>query len=101
MPKKIRIICSYTEREWILIDGRISQMGKRSTLTHLIAEIKKLDKLCDFLENSIEEKKIAVKKREFYPPPDSIKILERLCEATGLKPSTLVSRLIINPLLLQ
>lgn len=98
MGKKNRIVCSYTKREWILIEHRIKMLGKKSVLNYLVSEIKLLDSELETLTKVLPEFAI-VEKRQYYPPINTQEILEKLSEKMQLPPSTIVSRLLLSPLL--
>lgn len=99
IPKKDRLFLSYTKREWILIERAIEISGKRNgVISFIIEETKKLDIDCSDLLDK-KNNLTCVEKRQFYPPPSSAKILNDLSQRLGIPPSTIVSRLIINPLL--
>lgn len=100
MPKKNRIYLSYTRREWILIERAIEKRGKKNgVISYIIEEATKLDLDLSDLTGKAGKKLICVEKRQYYPPSSSIKILNDLAEKINIPPSTIVSRLIINPLL--
>lgn len=98
MAKKNRIVCSYTRREWILIEHKIKLLGKKSVFHYLISEIKALDVECEKLQKVSEEFSV-VEKRQYYPPNETQEILDRLSEKMNLPPSTIVSRLLLSPLI--
>jgi len=73
-------------------------MGKKSVLNYLVSEIKNLDD--SFLNHHpFEEEKLSVEKRTYYPPDNSIEILNKLSGKLKIPPSTIVSRLLLTPLL--
>ncbi len=98
MPKKNRLIVSYTRREWILIEHQIKLRNKKSVLNFLISEIKNLDAECENLQPAIGQF-AEIDKRQYYPPNDTQEILERLSEKMKIPPATIVSRLLLSPLL--
>lgn len=95
--RRTRIVCSYSERDWILIEHMIQLMGKKSVLNYLISEIKTLEALNESLLDCGTF--IKKEKKQFYPPEGSAKILSALSKKLSLAPSTIVSRFILNPLL--
>lgn len=100
MLKSNRVILSYTEREWLTIEKNISKSGnKNGVISHIIKEVKKLDMECSDITEENKCHLTSIKKRQFYPPQNSIEILNTLSEKLNLPASTIVSRLIINPLL--
>lgn len=100
MCKKNRLFLSYTKREWLLIENAIEKSGKKNgVISYIIEETKKLDLADAMLEDENGESLTCIEKRQFYPPPTSAKILNDLSEKLKIPPSTIVSRLIINPLL--
>lgn len=100
MLKTKRLVLSYTAREWIFIENSISKSGnKNGVISHIIKEVSKLDCECNDVTEENKESLTKIKKRQFYPPDLSIDILERLAKKLNIPPSTIVSRLIINPLL--
>lgn len=99
MPaKRYRLICTYSKREWNQIEAGAKESGKSEVINYLISEIKKLES--SYLNyHPVEESLLPPKARGFYLPPESQKIIIRLSDKLKIKPSTLVSRLILNPLL--
>lgn len=98
--KRNRIVLSYTNREWLFINQAIKNTGNNNgVISHIIKEVKKLNLDCQDItdENKINLTKI--KKKDFYPPQDSIDLLDELSEKINTPRSTIVSRLIISPLL--
>ena len=99
--KKNRVILHYTEREWLLIEGAIERSGNRNGVaSHIIKGINNLDKPIDITEEN-KKRLTKIKRREFYPPDNSYETLMNISTKLNLRPSTVVSRLIINPLLLK
>lgn len=100
MGIKNRLFLSYTKREWILIERAIETSGKKNgVISYIIEETKKLDLDCNDLEDENGKSLTCIEKRQFYPPPSSSKILKELSEKLNIPASTIVARLIINPLL--
>lgn len=98
--KRNRLVLSYTEREWSIIDRAISKSGNRNgVISHIIKGINNLDVPLDIEVG--EKYSTKIKRREYYPPDNSFEVLTKVAEKTNLRPSTIVSRLIINPLLLE
>lgn len=98
MSKRNRIICSYTKREWILIEHQIKLLGKKSVLNYLMSEIKMMDTEFENL-TAVTSSFSNVEKRQYYPPDETQEILEKLSKKMNIPPSTLVSRLLLTPLL--
>lgn len=100
MQKNSRIVLSYTNREWIIIEKSIEDTGnKNGVASHIIKEVSKLDHI---LQDITEENKVAITKitkRQYYPPQSSLDKLIYISNKLNIPPSTIVSRLIINPLL--
>lgn len=99
MAKKFRIVCSYTPREWVLIEAGVRLLGKKSTINYLISEIKNLETLSGRLQDITDKSFMKPQKRQFYPPAESEEILTELSKKLKLPPSTIVARLLLNPLL--
>lgn len=98
MPKKFRIKLSYTKREWIQIDQSVRDLGKKSDFHFLIGEIKNLEH--SFLNfHPVDAMNLQCQKREYRLPPESEAILTKLSSRLKIPASTLVARLLFNPLL--
>jgi hypothetical protein len=93
-----RLHLTYSKREWVIINDRITASGnKNGVISHIIKEAKSLDVLSDELENKKDLPNL--EKKQFYPPDHTFESIKRLSQLLGIKPSTLVSRFIISPLL--
>lgn len=100
MAKKNRIVLSYTKREWILIEKAIKNAGnKNGVISYIIKEANKLDFDCNDINENNKRELTKIEKRQFYPPYEYIESLDKLSDKLNLPRSTIVSRLIINPLL--
>jgi len=100
MAKRVRLVCSHTKLEWILADAAISKMKKNSIATHIISELKKIENICDSMELQKSTDLSTKQKRQFYLNEDYEEIFNNISKKIGIKdPSTIVSRLIITPLL--
>jgi len=97
-----RIFISKTEKEWVKIDARLAEMNRpdfnkyvRGQISLLVSKINDCpDCVCENI-NGIGDKKI----RQHILSPYSIESLKLIELKTGLKPSTVVNELIIEPLL--
>jgi len=92
--KREQLICSFTQREWNIIETKI---GKSNPLYHIITESKKIK------ETNQSQSALSIpttpKARKFRPHPDTMKIIKELADERGIKPSTFVSRYIFAQLL--
>lgn len=96
--KRNRIILSYTGREWLQIQSEIEKLGKKQPIQFLISESKTLQ--TSFLNfHPFPENLLHVEKKSLYPPDETFEILKNLSDKLKQPPSTLVARLIFNPLL--
>lgn len=93
--KRFRVVCSYTNREWGQISAALN--GKKKIINHIISEVKNLEGCPLYVDCSHNQKQVEA--RQFYPPPETAKIIQELSDRLGIKPSVLVSRLILTPLL--
>lgn len=100
MPKKLRLRCSHSNLEWVYIDNAVSKTGKQNLFSYIVSELKKIEKKClEIDEINIGNIQLG-KQRQYTLPDEYNKIFEGITKKTGLKdPSTIVSRLIITPLL--
>lgn len=99
--KRPRIFISYTGREWLQIENCIKEeLGEKRepVINYMIREIKKLE--TSYLNfHPIEDSKLQPEERIYYIPDESFEILNTLAQKLNIKPSTIVSRLLLNPLL--
>jgi hypothetical protein len=100
--KRPRIVLSYTGWEWDQIEREIKlitgEKKREPVISFLISETKKLE--ASFLNHHpIDDSKKIIDARSYYPPAETLEILNRLSDKLNIKPSTLVARLLLNPLL--
>lgn len=96
---KTKVSLNYTRKEWIDIERAIVLSGKRNgVISYIIEGANKLD-LSDYISPEENKKHFEVKQRQFHLPPNCLKTLSNLSEKLGIPRSTIVARLIINPLL--
>lgn len=99
MIDKPRLTLMYTNQQWIKIDDAAIKAGKKGTLNYIILKIRELENECEVCPDCLKEK-LVNKQRRIYPLSDTaIEIVSSLEERLGIPPSTIVSRLILNPLL--
>lgn len=101
-PKRNRLVLNYTTREWLIIEKAISKSGNRNgVISHIIKGINNLDVSMENITEDNKKYMTKIKRKDFYPPDKSYEVLMELSGKLNLRPSTIVSRLIINPLLLE
>lgn len=87
--KREEIICTFTKREWNIIDAKIQS----NPLYFIITEANKIKGQPQLPIPT------TVKARKFRPHPDVMRTIKELAKERGLRPSTFVSRYIFSPLL--
>lgn len=96
--KKISLF--YSQKQWAEIDTRIEELGRKSTQHYIINQLFELNKIADECEDCFDGE-IEKIRRVYGLPDNSIKLLCELSDKIKLPPSTIVSRFIINPLLIK
>lgn len=99
MAEYERIFLTRTQKEWQLIEKRIGEISRQNMHAYINSRISILQKEygdcpdCVCFGGSKQTKK-------FYITPDQFEILSRISQKTGIHESTIVNKLIIEPLLI-
>ena len=101
MNKINRIKITLTEQQWKRVQNNIKNLGKKDLQSHITSEINQLNKLCNKLEDSkpcVECKQQKIIWLSEY----SSEMIDNIAKKTGISnPGLIVSKFIINPLLLK
>jgi len=96
--KDKRVKPSFSKSQWQKIED---VLGEKSVKVYITSELLKMDKICDQIDK-IELCQNCQEERKFALGNSSWEAIERIKEKTGIKdPSTIISRLILTPLLLK
>lgn len=100
MKKEQRVKITRTTTQWDRIEQNLQLIGRKNMQAHITRELLKIDVLCNTVApvsdcTNCREQKI------FWLNDANLEILARITVKTGITdPSTIVSQLIITPLLL-
>jgi len=94
-----RIFITRTQKEWELIELRLSQINRSNMNAFINSRICGLEKEYADCPQNIYFGGNKITKR-FYIPPQTFEILSKLNEITGTHESAIVNKLIIEPLLI-
>jgi hypothetical protein len=97
--KRKRISLYYSTNQWSKINERVKLKGRKTAQSYIINQINELHKTVLECEDCFNNDRTH-EKRVYSLPNSTLDVLNKLSEKTGLPPSTIVSRFIINPLLI-
>lgn len=100
MSENKRISLFYSKKQWVQIEFLAKKTGRKSTQHYIISQIAELDKIVNECEDCFNNERIT-ERRVYSLPEISRTMLEDLSKKTGLPPSTIISRFIINPLFIS
>lgn len=98
MAEYERIFLTRTEKEWELIEKRLNEISRSTIHAYINTRISMLEKEYGGSPGGVYFGG-GKKTRKFYITPSQFEILSKISENTGLHESTIVNKLIIEPLL--
>lgn len=101
MQKTNRAKITLSSKQWNKIDNAVIKSGKKNIHSYIVSQLHELENLC----RDGEDIEIEFAKRQlkiFWLTPSSMDKIEKISCKTGIKDfSTIISKFIINPLLLK
>jgi hypothetical protein len=99
MPTQ-RIFISRTEREWNVIEKKLKEEGRKDFNAYLRGKIYLLQKQYEDCPSCVCTSVSKRIQKPYYLPESCIKVLMRISVKTNVPLSTIVDRLIVDPLIL-